>query len=154
MLWQQPRDRIALGHRAMDSGPGPETWAKIVSLGGTVVQEFNFINSGTYLVPGGALGQLESDPEVKYVTVDRAIRHKLDYSAAAVNASAAWNSGVIGFGVGVAVIDSGINSDPNLANIVYTQDFTGATGKKQELTNSDMGSMLRVSLPRQAPRLG
>jgi len=73
--------------------------------------------------------QLEGNPNVKYVSVDREIHHKLDYTAAAVNASAAWNAGTVGSGVGVAIIDSGINADPNLAHITYTQDFTGATGK-------------------------
>jgi serine protease AprX len=107
---------------------GPKTSARIQNLGGTVVQEFQVIQAGTYLIPASALSQLESDADVKYVSMDRQIKNKLDYSAAAINASAAINAGWTGAGVGVAIIDSGINRDVNLANIAYTQDFTSAKG--------------------------
>ena len=109
---------------------GQATQAIIAALGGQVVVEYTVIHGGAYIIPANALSQLDSNPLVKYVSVDRQIHHKLDYSAAAVNASAAWSAGWTGSGVGVAIIDSGINADPNLANIAYTQDFTGATGSK------------------------
>jgi serine protease AprX len=107
---------------------GTATRTLIQALGGSVVQEFQVIHAGTYLIPANTLSQLENDAEVKYVSLDRPIKSKLDYSAAAVNASAAINAGWNGAGVGVAIIDSGINADVNLSNIAYTQDFTGAKG--------------------------
>ncbi len=98
----------------------------IASLGGSTISEYRFIHAGTYLVPSSALPTLDSDPDVKFVSVDRKLHRKLALSAAAINAPAVWKSGYIGVGVGVAVVDSGINQDPNLAagkNLVYTEDF-------------------------------
>ena len=55
-----------------------------------------------------------------------------DVTNGATGVNAAWNSGFDGTGVGVAVIDSGINDNhPDLRNangtsrVVYHQDFTG-----------------------------
>jgi hypothetical protein len=45
---------------------------------------------------------------VSYISLDRPLGASLDYTAAAVGAPMAWNSGLAGSGVGVAVIDSGI----------------------------------------------
>ncbi len=98
----------------------------ISSLGGSTVSEYRFIHAGTYLVPQSALPALDSNSGVKFVSADRKLHRKLALSAAAINAPAVWKSGFLGIGVGVAVIDSGINQDPNLAggkNLVYTQDF-------------------------------
>lgn len=86
------------------------------------------MRSGLYTIPGGALEALSGNAAVKYISLDPQIRHKLDYTAAAVNASALWTAGWTGVGVGVAVVDSGINASPNLSNIAYKQDFTGVTG--------------------------
>jgi len=54
----------------------------------------------------------------------------LDYHNETVNAPAAWTQGLNGAGIGVAVIDSGINDLPDLDNnagslVAYSQDFTG-----------------------------
>jgi serine protease AprX len=88
--------------------------------------EFSSTNSGVYRLPAPALATLESDPMVVYISVDRTVKGKLDLTAAAVNAQAAWGAGLIGSGVGVALIDSGISANTNLANLVYSQDFTGS----------------------------
>ena len=76
---------------------------------------------------------LEADPEIVSVSVDHPMKALDDNTDAATNVPAAWNSGYNGAGVGVAVIDSGINdSHPDLWNstethsrVVYHQDFTG-----------------------------
>jgi serine protease AprX len=56
----------------------------------------------------------------------------LDYSTVAVNAPTAWNAGLDGTGVGVAVIDSGIYPHPDLntagstrSRVLYHQSFVG-----------------------------
>ena len=62
-----------------------------------------------------------------------------DYTNSAINASAAWNSGYDGSGIGVAVIDSGINDNhPDLwdqsqsySRVLYHQDFTGTSVRNQ-----------------------
>jgi serine protease AprX len=68
---------------------------------------------------------------------DRSLTAKLDNTAAAVNASVVWKAGYNGSGIGVAVLDSGINSDVNLgggllglgSRVVYSQDFLGGNGQ-------------------------
>ena len=64
-----------------------------------------------------------------------------DTTNVATGVNSAWSSGYTGAGVGVAVIDSGINdSHPDLRNangtsrVVYHQDFTGTA-----TTNSSGG---------------
>ena len=46
-----------------------------------------------------------------YVSPDRVVRASLDYSAVAIGAEAAYAYGRTGKGVGIAVIDSGIELD-------------------------------------------
>jgi subtilisin family serine protease len=67
---------------------------------------------------------------VAYISLDRPVSPMLDYSAAAVNAQYAWSSSLDGSGVGIAIIDSGIDSHPDLdakysnsSRVVYRQSF-------------------------------
>lgn len=104
---------------------------------GVVNVVFSVINAAVCTVPGSSLTALASNPNVTYISPDRTLAGQLDYSAAAVNASAAWQAKLTGNGVGVAVIDSGIDISPDLSllgllpRIVYTQDFTGGNGGDQ-----------------------
>lgn len=115
---------------------GDRTASTITALRGTVIREFASLAEGVYEIPGVALSTLAADTDVRYVSPDRQVKHKLATSAATINAPQVWNSGFNGTGVGVAVLDSGINSDDNLGNspnIVYTNDFTPSAyinGKK------------------------
>lgn len=111
---------------------GTVTSGKITSLGGSVVSEFKSLNQGVYTIPASALSILGADPLVKYVSVNRQVKHKLAFTAAAIHAASAWRAGYFGTGIGVAILDSGINPDDNLGinpskAIAYTQDFTVAT---------------------------
>jgi len=103
----------------------PARQKKIAILRGTVVAEFSSTNSGLYRLNSTALATLENDTDVAYISIDRKVKHKLDLTAAAVNAQAAWGAGLTGIGVGVAIVDSGITANVNLPNLVYSQDFTG-----------------------------
>lgn len=114
---------------------GQATAQKISALGGSVISQFKTINAGVYSLPPSGLAVLEADPAVVYISLDRPVHHKLDVTAATINAPTVWNSGWVGTGVGVAVIDSGVNTDPNIvpssgkgSRIVYKQDFTGGDG--------------------------
>jgi serine protease AprX len=63
---------------------------------------------------------------VTYISLDRSVAGTLDYTAAAVDAPLAWSYGLDGTGVGIAVIDSGVYSHPDLASrVVYRQSFIG-----------------------------
>jgi len=114
---------------------------KVLSRGGTLHFAHRFIKAGTYTLPASVLQELENDPDVKYIAPDRPVQSKLDLTAAAINASYAWNlpTPAVGTGIGVAVIDSGVNpgdvnlttSSGNGSRVVYSQDFTGGNGNDQ-----------------------
>src|SRR5258708_2838099 len=115
--------------------PTPQQHQKIVPLGGMLRQELLSIRGGAYRVTASALAELESDPEVLYVSADRAVHGTtissplpmLDYHTDAANAQAAWAQGLDGSGVGVAVIDSGIQDIPDFHGkkfaVIYSPDF-------------------------------
>ena len=111
------------------SAPDDSKDRKVLSRGGMVHYRFRAVPMGVYTLSGSAVRDLANDPDVAYISVDRPIFPKLDLTAAAVNASTLWNAGWTGSGIGVAVIDSGINSDPNLGpgrKVVFSYDFTNA----------------------------
>ena len=138
---------------------GPATAAKINSLNGKVVTEFSSVRQGIYLIPGSALNTLDADPAVKYVSLDRQVKRKLSNTAATINAPQVWSSGFTGAGVGVAIIDSGVNKADNLGpktgilaltlgnlglmgdqTIVFTDDFTPTAyvkGKRSQSFGQD-----------------
>ncbi len=123
-----------------NSTPDEAKEQKVVSRGGAVHSRLKTIKASVTTLSAGAARDLAGDPDVAYISPDRPLHAKLDYTAAAINASAAWNAGWNGAGIGVAVMDSGINgSDTNLSssgllglgsssNVVYTQDLTGGDG--------------------------
>src|SRR6266571_4782096 len=107
---------------------------KVQDKGGVLKTNLDFIKGAHYSVPVEALDALADDPDVVYISPDRRLSGALDQTAAAVNANVAWQSGWDGTGIGVAVIDSGINDHPDLystsgysgrTRITYSQDFVG-----------------------------
>ena len=104
-------------------------------LNGVLNLVLNTIHAVVYTLPVSQMNTLASDPNVVYISPDRTLKGQLDYSAAAVNAGAAWQAKLTGKGIGVAVIDSGITVSSDLSilgllpRVVYTQDFTGGNGK-------------------------
>jgi serine protease AprX len=108
---------------------------KILSRGGTIKRELGQFKGAAYSMPASALADLADDPDVVYISPDRPLKGASegkpnavnDYHIGVINAPAAWALGLNGSGIGVAVIDSGIASLPDITakNIVYSQDFTG-----------------------------
>ena len=108
---------------------------KILSRGGTIKRELGQFKGAAYSMPASALADLADDPDVVYISPDRPLKGASegkpnavnDYHIGVINAPAAWAMGLNGSGIGVAVIDSGIASLPDITakNIVYSQDFTG-----------------------------
>src|SRR5436190_3265826 len=102
----------------------------ITRVGGHIVRRLGIINGFSAKVPAGEVDQLRAAPGVAGVSLDRAMRPKsidpsLGYDAVAdtgsvqdiaqiVNAPTAWQNGLTGAGVGVAVIDTGITKVPGL----------------------------------------
>jgi serine protease AprX len=95
--------------------------------GGQEKGQFPFIKASGYRIPAQALNALVQDPDVMYISADRRLSGFLNNAAAAVNAPAAWQQGYTGTGIGVAVIDSGINPVDLDTRVIYTQAFGGLT---------------------------
>ena len=94
--------------------------------GGKLLDKMDLIKAGHYTVPAAALTTLANDPNVTFISPNRSLRGTMDIPAAAVNTAAAATQGLNeDTGIGVAVIDSGINglSDfyDHAARIVYSQ---------------------------------
>ena len=120
--------------------------ATVNLLGGLVNQVFTLINAVAGTVVAGNVITLSNEPNVSYISLDRSVGGALDYTAEGVNAPVAWNSGWDGSGVGVAVIDSGIYSHPDLLSarsqqtrVVYRKSFVAA------VQNDDYGHGTHVA---------
>src|SRR6266850_797668 len=81
-------------------------------------------------VPESLIPWLKANPAIRYITPNRRTTRFLDLTTVAVGAPSAWQYGVDGTGVGVAVIDSGISpkNDLTAANgttlrVVYNESF-------------------------------
>ncbi|HVT95922.1 MAG TPA: S8 family serine peptidase, partial [Acidobacteriaceae bacterium] len=95
--------------------PGWAQDSQVNHLGGATKDTLHSIHAKTALLPAGQLGTLASDPNVAYVSLDRPVHPREavsinapDYTYQPINAPAAWSSGYVGTGIGVAVIDSGV----------------------------------------------
>ena len=112
---------------------------RFINEGGTHHGTFHSIAGANYTVPASSLARLATDSGVTHISIDHPIAPKLDYVTAATNLtsvagslSAAQKYGVTGAGIGIALIDSGVNPGSDLAGrVVYSQDFTGGNGKDQ-----------------------
>jgi serine protease AprX len=91
--------------------------------------------------PSNVQNLINQDPNVKYVSLDRPLKGAMNFAVPAVNADVAHNLGYDGTGVGVAVIDSGVNPvfDLTLAGvtktsrIVYSQNFDPSANTTSDL---------------------
>jgi serine protease AprX len=113
--------------------PTSAHYATMHGRGGRLQSKLHMIKAAAFTIPVSALAALEADPEVVSVSIDHPMNVMDDVTNGATGVNTAWTSGYDGTGVGVAVIDSGINdSHPDLWNssgtasrVVYHQDFTG-----------------------------
>lgn len=126
-----------------------ETAQIIAALGGTLLSEFPNVHGGAYLLPPSAVDTLSDDPNVRYVSIDRKVKRKLANAAAAIGAPSVWKAGFGGVGVGVAVIDSGMNADNNLSygkgGPVYSEDFTGQFSNANPDLRKTLEKVLKAS---------
>ena len=112
---------------------------KVISRGGRLKGVLKSVKGGAYTLSASQLYSLAGEPDVVHISEDRVVGSLLDNTAVAVNASAAWQSGWDGTGVGVAVLDSGISDNPDLTTtskspsnrVIYSETFTGIQTKDQ-----------------------
>src|SRR5246500_3353107 len=102
----------------------------IVKLGGTILSQVPIINGVVALLDGNGIQSLSNQSNVVYISLDRPLKPTLSNAASAVNAEFAWQSNYTGAGVGIALIDSGVNNHPDLntgilplSRVVYQQSF-------------------------------
>src|SRR5580704_9091770 len=113
--------------------PQTEQEGKVQRLGARLNHRLHSVKGIALTIPVSALPALEADPEILSVSIYHPMKGLDEVTDVAMGVSAAWNAGYDGTGIGVAVIDSGINdSHPDLmdstesnSRVVYRQDFTG-----------------------------
>jgi len=122
--------------------PSESQHQRVLALGGTLRRQLDVINSSHYAMSVRALRNLAEDSDVIHISPNHKLQASqlqasqpsqtpVDVAENSVNANIAYSYGWNGNGIGVAVIDSGISSDPDLKNaqgnmrVVYQQDFVG-----------------------------
>src|SRR5205807_1871116 len=97
-----------------------------------LIKGYGFSN----MSPTAAAKLVSVDPNVKYISVDRKLKGAMNFAVPAVGADIALNLGYDGTGVGVAVIDSGVNPVADLSSgsrIVYSQNFDPSANTTSDL---------------------
>ena len=101
--------------------------------GGVVNTTLSLIDAVAATLQLSDVVNLSNQSNVSYISLDRPVVSSMDYTVAAMNATNVMsNYGLDGSGIGVAVLDSGIYSHPDLQNangfgsrVVYRQSFVG-----------------------------
>jgi serine protease AprX len=104
-------------------------------LGGVVLEHLSVVDGFTARLPRSALPALATSPGVRWAVPNSAVRLQAQYGqdsgvASAVytdvvRASKTWAFGTTGQGVGVAVVDTGVDTSGDLAGqVVHAEDFT------------------------------
>ena len=101
---------------------------KISAHGGLVKQHLKTIKGLVVTLPAWRAAELSNDPDVVYVSPDRPITRQMNNAAVGVLANYAWNLGLDGTGVAIAVIDSGVHG---------VDDLKDAQGKNRIIYNFD-----------------
>ncbi|MBZ5628622.1 MAG: S8 family serine peptidase, partial [Acidobacteriia bacterium] len=110
--------------------PNSKQFGRARGRGARVKHDLSLMNAAAYSMPANQVANLaDDDSDIAYVSPDRVVRNTGDDTDAfvAVNTDVAQSYGYDGTGIGVAVIDSGINTNHSDLNrrVVYSQDFTG-----------------------------
>src|SRR5712691_7546530 len=102
----------------------------ILKLGGAILGQLPLINGVVALLDGNGIQNLSNQSNFVYISADRPLAPTLSNAASAINAEFAWQSNYTGAGIGIALIDSGVNSHPDLntgilplSRVVYQQSF-------------------------------
>jgi hypothetical protein len=98
--------------------PGAPRPARPLALGGVSlaaqrpVRDLALINGLAARLPAAALASLAQDPRVKYISPDREVVPTMQNAYITVGADKPYTIGLDGRGIGIAIIDSGVNHLP------------------------------------------
>jgi len=136
LKYSAPTARVVIQY---NSPPSLLDLRSLTNLLGSVVSQLPLINAVVADLSLTNILSLSNQANVKYISLDRAISPTLSNAAPAVKAYAAWQSGYTGSGIGVAVVDSGISSHPDLnggllglSRVVYSQSFVPGTSSASD----------------------
>ena len=111
-----------------NSAPSLLDITELLSLGGVINLQYSSIPAISVKLPPLAITTLALLTNVSYISPDRQLKGMVDLTTATSNADQAYQMGLTGAGVGIAIIDSGIYAHPDLAGrIVYSQSFIAKT---------------------------
>jgi serine protease AprX len=141
------QDKLAPELRAAASGndvnvivcykvvPGAKHLQKLNGHQGQVTKDLSSLKDLAVTLPASQVDDLSNDDDIAYIAPDRPVAGFLDTPAPAVLANYAWNEGLDGSNIAVAVIDSGIRGSSKLtfkelttwntstSRIVYSQSW-------------------------------
>ena len=115
------------------NAPGASQISRAQGRGATLHRTLSFVKAGVFTMSPAAIRALANDSDVAFISPDRPLKAMDDLTDAAVGVSSARNLSLDGSGIGVAVIDSGVNdnhpdfmdSTDTVSRVLYHQDFTG-----------------------------
>jgi serine protease AprX len=115
--------------------PSDADIAKFTGKGAKLKDHLKRFRTATYTAVAGTLDSLSDDPNVVYITADRQVNAQFDYSEQAINAPYAWQLGLDGTGVGIALVDSGVakvddleQANSHKSRVVYQEVFNDRKG--------------------------
>jgi len=127
----QQRALLLAGHscviiRAANGVPADSLTTLILSVGGTAGRALGIINAQVADIPNVSIPVLAASSLVGHISLDRAIAGSLERTGATIGATAVHQSlSVDGYGIGIAVIDSGITP--------WHDDFAGEIAGSQRV---------------------
>ena len=117
--------------------PGPKHRARVAMHRGSVKRNLDAVRGLLVSLPASQVAGLSEDPDVAYISPDRPLSSKMNNAAVGVLANYAWNLGLDGTGIAVAVIDSGVHGVDDLKDalghnrILYNFDSLGGGADDQ-----------------------
>src|SRR5205085_8796553 len=101
---------------------------KVLNRGGKQKANLPKIKGAAFTINAGQARALANEPLVDYIAIDRPVRRSLDKVGATVGADIAFSSGYTGKGIGIAVIDSGVDDttadlNDGSSRVVYKESF-------------------------------
>jgi serine protease AprX len=115
--------------------PSDADLAKFTAKGAKLKDHLQRFRAASFTALAATIDALSDDPNVVYVSADRQVTAQFDASEQTINAPAAWQIGLDGTGIGIAVVDSGVSQHDDLeqanshkSRVVYHEILNGRKG--------------------------